>query len=76
LIPLSRLRAGQSGRVGQVRGKLDVVHRLQEMGLFDGAAVEMVRPGSPCIIKLHGQRLGFRMDDLAHVMIHLGSAAS
>jgi hypothetical protein len=35
----------------------------------------MVRPGSPCIIRLHGQRLGFRMDDIAHVMVHVGVAA-
>jgi Fe2+ transport system protein FeoA len=35
----------------------------------------MVRPGSPCIIRLHGQRLALRMDDIAHVMVHVGMAS-
>ena len=76
LIPLCRLRAGQSGCVGKVVGTCDVVHRLAEMGLYDGAQVEMIRPGSPCIIRLHGQRFGFRMDDCAHVMISVSAVAS
>ena len=76
LIPLCRLRAGQSGCVGQVLGTCDVVHRLREMGLYDGAQVQMIRPGSPCIIRLHGQRFGFRMDDCAHVMISVSAVAS
>ncbi len=76
LIPLCRLRAGQRGCVGQVLGTCDVVHRLREMGLYDGAPVQMIRPGSPCIIRLHGQRLGFRMDDCAHVMISVSAVAS
>ena len=76
LIPLCRLRAGQRGCVGQVLGTCDVVHRLREMGLYDGAVVQMIRPGSPCIIRLHGQRLGFRMDDCAHVMVSVSAIAS
>jgi ferrous iron transport protein A len=75
LIPLSRLRAGQGGRVGEVRGNVDMVHRLREMGLYDGAQVQMIRPGSPCIIRLQGQRLGFRMDDVAHVLVRLGAGS-
>jgi ferrous iron transport protein A len=76
LVPLCRLRAGQGGYVGQILGTCDVVHRLREMGLYDGARVQMIRPGSPCIIRLHGQRLGFRMDDCAHVMIGVSAVAS
>jgi ferrous iron transport protein A len=76
LIPLSLLRAGQAGHVEEILGTDDMVHRLREMGLFDGAQVQMVRPGSPCIIRLRGQRLGFRMDDLAQVMVRVSAAAS
>jgi ferrous iron transport protein A len=76
LVPLCRLRAGQCGCIGQVVGACDVVQRLKEMGLYDGARVQMVRPGSPCIIRLQGQRLGFRMDDCAHVMINVTGIAS
>jgi hypothetical protein len=35
----------------------------------------MIRPGSPCIIGLDGQRLGFRGDDLARVLICVGISA-
>ena len=76
LIPLCRLRAGERGCVGGVVGTCDMIHRLREMGLFDGAQIQMIRPGSPCIIGLQGQRLGFRMDDCAHVMVRLNAKAS
>jgi ferrous iron transport protein A len=76
MVPLALLRAGQAGRVGEVLGTGDMVHRLREMGLHDGAPVQMIRPGSPCIIRLRGQRLGFRTDDLARVMVRVSAAAS
>jgi ferrous iron transport protein A len=76
LVPLSLLRAGEKGRIGGVYGDGALVHRLREMGLHDGAMVHMVRPGSPCIIRLKGQSLGFRMDDVAHVLVQLGGASS
>ena len=76
LVPLSYLRAGEAGCICGVLGTCDVVHRLREMGLYDGAQIQMVRPGSPCIIRLHGQRLGFRMDDCACVMVRMAALAS
>ncbi len=76
LIPLGRLAAGQGGCVGAVLGTCDMVHRLREMGLYDGAPIQMIRPGSPCIIRLQGQRLGFRMNDCAHVMVRVSAIAS
>ena len=76
MVPLSLLRAGQVGRVGQVLGNVELVHRLREMGLYHGADVRMIRPGSPCILGLGGQRLGFRGDDLARVLVHVPALAS
>jgi ferrous iron transport protein A len=75
IVPLSHLQAGERGQIGAILGNVDMVHRLREIGLFAGAQVQMIRPGSPCIIRLHGQRLGFRMDDIAHVMVHIGVAS-
>ncbi|MDG3002733.1 FeoA family protein [Paludisphaera mucosa] len=76
MVPLGLLRAGQSGSVGEVVGNLELVHRLREMGLYHGATVRMIRPGSPCIIGLEGQRLGFRGDDLARVLVRVPAMAS
>jgi ferrous iron transport protein A len=75
LIPLNHLGAGQSGCVGLVLGGADQVHRLEEIGLRDGTQVEMVQPGTPCIIRLAGHKLCFRGDDLLRVMVRPGISA-
>jgi ferrous iron transport protein A len=75
MVPLTSLRTGQMGRVAEVHGSVELVHRLREMGLYDGAQVQMIRPGSPCILRLQGQRLGFRTDDLARVVVRVTTAA-
>ncbi len=72
LLPLDLLAAGQSGRVHQVVGPRDEVHRLEEMGLRQGTRVEVVQPGSPCIIRLAGQRICFRPGEAGHVLVETG----
>lgn len=69
LIPLNLLPAGTRGFVEQVLGTPEVVHRLHELGLCGGAAVEMVQAGSPCIILLSGQRLCFRADEVTSILV-------
>ena len=76
VIPLSQLPTGHEGCIGEVHGACDLVHRLREIGLYDGARVQMIRPGSPCIIRLQGQRLGLRTDECACVMVRVNAAAS
>jgi Fe2+ transport system protein FeoA len=43
------------------------------MGLRDGAEVEMIRSGSPCIVRVDDQRFCFRHDSLADVMVRIGA---
>jgi len=74
-IPLTLLKPGQKAQVDQVVGLSDLVHRLHEMGLRRGADVEMVRPGSPCIIRIDGSKLGLRSDDLTGVLVRVGASA-
>lgn len=71
LIPLTCLRTGQCGCVGDVVGTGGVVHRLREMGLRAGVRVQMLRSGSPCILCLDGQRLCVRSDEMAHVLVRI-----
>jgi ferrous iron transport protein A len=73
LIPLSALAVGQIAQVGLVLGKPDQVHRLVELGLRDGTNVEMVQQGSPCIIRLGGNKLCFRSDELMQVLVRPGT---
>ena len=69
LFPMHLLAAGQSADVGHVVGSPETVHRLEELGLRGGATIEMVQNGSPCIIRLAGQKLCFRAEELVHVMV-------
>ncbi len=68
-IPLSLLAPGQCAEVDQVTGHPDHVHRLEELGLRSGAAIEIVQRGSPCIIRLSGQKLCLRADELFNVLV-------
>jgi len=69
LIPLAQLPAGARAAVDCVLGRPDDVHRLEELGLRAGTAVEMVQPGTPCIVRLAGHKLGIRADDLLSVLV-------
>ena len=73
LVPLSFLRAGQRGRIGEVVGCGCLVQRLREMGLRAGAKVQMVQAGSPCILRLDGHKLCVRSDEMAGVLVQTGS---
>jgi Fe2+ transport system protein FeoA len=75
LLPLSLLAAGQSGRVREIVAPRDEAHRLEEMGLRQGALVEIVQPGSPCIIRLEGQTICFRPGEAGHVLVETGASS-
>jgi ferrous iron transport protein A len=75
LIPLSLMAAGQIAQVGQVLGKPEQVHRLEELGLRGGTTIEMVQTGSPCIIRLGNHKLCFRPDELTSVLVLPGAGA-
>ena len=75
LIPLHCLNDGETARVDQVLGQTDVVHRLSELGLRSGVLIEMVRSGSPCIIRLGGHKLCFRADEITSVLVTPGAMA-
>jgi Fe2+ transport system protein FeoA len=75
LLPLHLLTSGQRARIDQLLGRPEEVHRLQELGMRVGTHVEMVQPGSPCIIKLHGAKLAFRDHEGFRVLVRLGDVA-
>jgi len=74
LIPLQLLPAGQAARIDQLLGAPADVHRLQEMGLRAGASVEMVQPGSPCIVRLEGSKVCLRDANLFQILVQPTSA--
>ena len=67
-VPLSSLIAGQSARICEVLGPPDRVHRLREFGLRDGTKIQMFRQGNPCIIRIGGNKVCIRSDNLLSVV--------
>ena len=68
-VPLQHLQPGQSARISRLVGHPDHVHRLREFGLCDGVRVEMFRRGNPCIIRLAGNKVCLRADELLDVFV-------
>ena len=73
LVPLDRLQAGQSARVGRIVGPADDVHRLEEFGLHGGTKIQMFRPGNPCIIRTAGSKVCLRTDRLLSILVKLNA---
>lgn len=72
LVPVKFLSRGQSAEIAQLVGRPDQVQRLHELGLRPGAQVELVQAGSPCILRLNGQRLCFRETELVGILVRPG----
>ena len=74
-ISLSALRPGQVAEIGEVVGPLAHIRRLQELGLRTGALLQMIRGGSPCILRVEGSTLCFRDDDSLRLMVRSRQSA-
>ena len=72
LLPLNLMNRGDSALIEEVLGDCDQVHRLEELGLRTGVAVEMLEPGVPCIVRIGDQKLCFRSADLFNVIVRPG----
>jgi len=71
ILPMQLLNPGETGCITDVAGDTQLVRRLGEMGLRTGVEVRMVQPGSPCIVAFDHQRLTFRGDDDAVVLVEV-----
>lgn len=75
LLPLSALAAGQVAEVRQVVGRPEQVQRLEELGVRDGVMLEMVRAGTPCIVRVGASKLCFRDGELLSVLVAVRKSA-
>jgi ferrous iron transport protein A len=69
-VPITQLHRGEVAEISQVLGSPEQVRRLEELGLRGGVRLEMVRGGSPCIVRVAGTTLCFRHDELLRVLVH------
>ena len=66
------LQPGEIALVDEVCGQPAEILRLQELGLRIGQTVEMVQPGSPCIVRIGGHKLCFRQGEVCSVLVRVG----
>ena len=72
MITLDQLHVGQQARIHSLQGTDSLVQRLMEMGLLEGAEVEVVgfAPlGDPMEIRLQDYRLSLRRTEAARVSV-------
>jgi len=70
MVPLDILRAGEWADVAAVSGDAAWVGRLSELGVRQGCRLQVLQPGSPCLLQVAGCKLCVRGDDLAQIYVH------
>jgi ferrous iron transport protein A len=68
-VPITALHRGEVAEIAQLIGSPEHIRRLEELGLRDGARLEIIRAGSPCIVRVAGTTLCFREDELLRVLV-------
>ncbi|MCP4591215.1 MAG: ferrous iron transport protein A [bacterium] len=68
-VSLRAFRAGDVGLITRLDDTNGTTRRLAEFGLVRGATVEMLRAGSPCILRIEHTRLsvGAALQDSVHL---------
>lgn len=69
VISLKHLAVGRRALIRDIVGQPDHVHQLEEFGLRGGTRIEMFRAGNPCILRLAGNKICLRADELLRVMV-------
>jgi ferrous iron transport protein A len=71
---LSQLRIGQRGRIDSIAADEAALQRLLEMGLLEGAEVEVIAVaplGDPIEVRLGDYRLSLRRSEADRVLVSL-----
>jgi len=69
LIPLDLMRAGEWADVADVRGEPSWVGRLAELGIRPGCRLQVVQPGSPCLLNVSGCKLCLRPNECSSILV-------
>ncbi|MFM8270950.1 MAG: ferrous iron transport protein A [Gemmata sp.] len=69
LMPLDMMRAGEWAEVEEVTGQAEWVGRLAELGIRQGSRVQVMQPGTPCLLKVAGCKLCLRGGECAQILV-------
>jgi Fe2+ transport system protein FeoA len=73
LMPLDMLRAGEWAEVQEVSGQTAWVCRLAELGIRQGSRLQVVQPGSTCLLNVGGCKLCLRSGECSQILVRLVS---
>jgi Fe2+ transport system protein FeoA len=68
-MPLDMVRAGEWAEVEEVTGQADWVGRLAELGIRQGSRVQVMQPGTPCLLKVAGCKLCLRGGECSQILV-------
>jgi Fe2+ transport system protein FeoA len=75
ILPVELLAPGEWGDVTEVCGDSTWVGRMAEMGVRRGCRLQVIQPGTPCLLEVGGCRLCLRTRDCMQVLVRPVAAA-
>jgi Fe2+ transport system protein FeoA len=69
LLPLELLGTGEWADIADVHGDPAWVGRMAELGLRAGSRVQVLQPGSPCLLRIGGGRLSLRAHHDSQILV-------
>jgi Fe2+ transport system protein FeoA len=69
IIPLHLTDSGTSAEVVEVLGNPEQVQRVRELGFCNGTSIDVVQGGSSCIVKLGGNTICMRTNELLNIFV-------
>jgi Fe2+ transport system protein FeoA len=74
LLPLDMLKAGEMAEIAVVSGDASWVGRMAAMGVREGCQLEVLQPGSTCLLKISNCKLCIRHCDESQILVRPVSA--
>lgn len=69
LLPLDMLNAGEWADVAEVSGEPAWVGRLAELGIRQGCRLQVLQPGSPCLLQVADCKLCLRGGECSQILV-------
>jgi Fe2+ transport system protein FeoA len=69
MMPLDMLQAGEWAEVQEVSGQPAWVNRLAELGIREGCRLQVVQPGSTCLLNIAGCKLCLRPGECSQILV-------
>jgi Fe2+ transport system protein FeoA len=75
ILPVELLSSGEWADVAEVCGDSTWVGRMAELGVRHGCRLQVIQPGTPCLLEVGGCRLCLRTHECRQVLVRPVAAA-